>query len=524
MSKAKILVVEDNAIIAFKLRYTLESLDYTVAAGSGSGEDAIEAALKNKPDLILMDINLKGEMDGIEATERIRAEMHVPVIFVTAYSDEAKIRRAKQTLPYGYLLKPVQDKELEIAVEIALHVARVGARQRFAESERQKLQQQLFQAQKMESLGTLAGGIAHDFNNLLFQIMGSIQLAEKRIGTDNPAVKNLSNALKATNRARELVEQILTFSRARSSGRIPLLPQPIIKEAIKLLRATLPSTIEFREEIDSFHSRIECDGTQLYQIMVNLCTNAHHAMSENGGRLTIKLKESLEVFESSEPGEPQDAVPCIELVVSDTGCGMEPGVVERIFDPYFTTKEVGEGTGLGLSIVHGIVTKHNGRIFVESTPGSGSTFRIVFPTVTEPERDETDDTEAETLVGGNECIMVIDDEELIVKMEQEVLESLGYRVEAFISSMEALAAYRRSPKRYQLILSDQTMPSMTGVELVRKILEINNEAKVILLTGFSDSISDEQARAIGVKRFLMKPLDINKMAKAVRSTLDKDQA
>jgi signal transduction histidine kinase len=507
MAKSKILIVEDDAIIVFKLRRTLEMLGYHVAATADTGAKAIEYAFRELPDLILMDIRLKGAMDGIQAMEQIRSRLEVPVIFMTAYSDEDKIRRAKQTLPYGYLLKPVQDKELEINIEIALYVARVEAEKRLADEERKKLQQQLFQAQKMESLGTLAGGIAHDFNNLLFQIMGSIQIAKKKLPETDRSVSNLANALQAAYRAKDLVQQILTFSRKSQSDHKPLPIQPIAKEALRLLRSSLPTTIQINQEIDSEAGVIECDPTQVYQVLINLCTNAYHSMAEKGGALSVSIRENSEHS-------------TLDLTVDDTGCGMEPAVLEKIFDPYFTTKGTGEGTGLGLSIVHGIVSKHNGRITVASTPGVGSTFTVSFPLAQSSANNQPALKQLSDLPTGNESVLVVDDEDLIMKMETEILESLGYSVTGFSNSTDALEAYQKEPAHFDLILTDQTMPRLTGIELSKRILALNAKARIILLTGFSENVTEKQVLELGVKRFLMKPLDLTKLATTVRDVLE----
>lgn len=508
MSDTKILVVEDDAIIVFKLKHTLENLGYNVVGTADTGEKAIDFAFRESPELILMDIRLKGSMDGIQAAGQIREKLDVPIIFMTAYSDEDKIKRAKKTLPYGYLLKPVQDKELEINIDIALHVARVEAEKRFAEEERKKLQQQLFQAQKMESLGTLAGGIAHDFNNLLFQIMGSIQIVKKRLPESDRSIKNMSNALQAAYRAKDLVQQILTFSRKSKSERQILLVQPIIKEALKLLRSSLPTTIQIEQHIEDTVGMILCDPTQIYQVLINLCTNAYHAMmSQEEGILRVIMQEK----------ESEDA---LEIIVSDTGHGMKPEVVDRIFDPYFTTKNTGEGTGLGLSIVHGIINKHGGRIEVESAPDEGSRFKVVLPLVQQGDNLTVATDQVSDLPTGTERIMVVDDEELIMKMETEILESLGYSVEGFSNSHEALKRYQNNPTEFDLVLTDQTMPKLTGVELSKRILEVKKDARIILLTGFSESVTEKQVKEIGIKQFLMKPLDMTKLAVSIRETLD----
>jgi CheY-like chemotaxis protein len=362
----------------------------------------------------------------------------------------------------------------------------------------------------MESLGTLAGGIAHDFNNLLFQIMGSIQIVKKRLPESDRSVKNMSNALQAASRAKDLVQQILTFSRKSKSERQVLFIQPIIKEALKLLRSSLPATIQFDQHIDKKAGMILCDPTQIYQVLINLCTNAYHAMmAQEEAILTIEMKENK-----------TEGV--LELSVSDTGHGMKPEIVERIFDPYFTTKSTGEGTGLGLSIVHGIVSKHNGRIEVESKPGEGSRFKVILPLVQQSDNAVASSDQAPDLPTGNEHIMVVDDEELIMTMEIEILESLGYTVEGFSNSFEAFKRFQHDPTGFDLILTDQTMPKMTGIELSKRILELNKDARIILLTGFSENVTEDQARAAGIRQFLMKPLDMTKLAVTTREVLDAD--
>ena len=507
MGKAKILIVEDDAIIVLRLKETLQSLNYDVVSTADTGEQAVKKALSFNPDLVLMDITLKGSMDGIQATQEIHAQLDIPVIFMTAFSDESKIKRAKETRPYGYLLKPVQDKELEVNIAIALHIAQVEAEKKQVEEEKKKLEQQFFQIQKMESLGTLAGGIAHDFNNLLFQIMGSVQIVKKRLPETDRSARNLSNALQAAFRAKDLVQQILTFSRSTNSEYKAVKVQPILKEAVKLLRSSLPSTIQIIPEINLEAGAIECDPTQIYQVLVNLCTNAHSAMQEKGGILTVIIRESTDQKR-------------LEMIVGDTGCGIAPDILDKIYDPYFTTREKGEGTGLGLSNVHGIVKSHLGTISVTSTVGQGTTFHLSFP-LAKPSGNNPDFyASSPDLPLGTEQILVVDDEELISRMEVEILQSLGYRVDGFHSSLEAFEAYKKDPHKYDLVLSDQTMPNLTGTDLAQKILKLRADARIVILTGYSKNISKTEVEKAGIKRLILKPLDMEMLATAVREVLD----
>ena len=517
--KENIMVVEDDAIIALKLKDSLLEMGYRVSAMANSGDKAVELAIKEQPDLILMDIHLKGEMDGIEAAERIRSQLEVPVIFMSAYSDKNKIMRAKQTLPSGYIVKPFQDRELAINIEMALYVAKADADRKIAEKERQLLQQHLFKNQKLESLGTLAGGIAHDFNNLLFQISGNIQIAKKKLSKTDISLDNLSNALNACYRAKDLTQQILTFSRREEGELKPMDIQPMVKEALKLLRSSIPATIEMKSHIDSESGLVHCDPTQITQIVMNLCTNAYQAMKETGGLLEIALKNRLITPDDSLSETGLTPGNYLELIVADTGVGIKPETVDRIFDPYFTTKTQDEGSGLGLSIVHGIIENHKGKIQVTSEPGVGSRFKVYLPVV---ESIETKPKlrQAMELVGGTEQILIIDDDRSIVGLEQEFLVNLGYQVKSFTNSAEALAAFKADPMKFDLVLTDQTMPHFTGADLSRKMMTIRPDIPIILLTGYSELINQKDARAKGIKQFLTKPVDLNQLAVAIRTVLD----
>jgi signal transduction histidine kinase/ActR/RegA family two-component response regulator len=384
-------------------------------------------------------------------------------------------------------------------------------------------ERQLQQVMKLQAIGTLAGGIAHDFNNILFPIVGYTELTMDDIPADSQAQKNLEEILKATNRAKELVKQILTFSRQSCQERKPLKVQFLIKEALKLLRATIPSTIEFDIRVDESCGPINGDPTQIHQVIMNLCTNAYHAMQQTGGRLEVELKEVDISYEKSMERVGMKVGPHLQLTVKDSGCGMDPGVLDRIFEPYYTTKEQGKGTGLGLSVIHGIIKNHGGDICVSSQPGKGTTFTVYLPIIDEIEF-ETEEVKTSTTVQGHERILLIDDEEQIIDIEQQILERLGYKVTPKTDSEEALMEFATLPERYDLVITDMTMPKLTGDQLARKLMDIKPDIPVILCTGFNETITEEKALAMGIDRFVMKPVVKDELARTIRAVLDNPKA
>ena len=386
-----------------------------------------------------------------------------------------------------------------------------------AEAEKKEMESQFRQAQKMEAIGTLAGGIAHDFNNILSAILGHCDLAKMKLAEDSEAIDNLNQLKNAGNRAGRLIQQILAFGRMGEQERIPLSLTPLIKEALKFIRSTLPTSIEIRDYIEADPGIIEADTTQIHQIMMNLCTNAGHAMGEEGGTLDVRLiRVEVDRQTALQHHELHDG-PHVRLTVTDTGCGMDPETLEHIFDPYFTTKEVGEGTGLGLSVVHGIVNTHNGVITVESEPEKGTTFHVYFPVIEKEEKIQEEDKGP--LPTGNERILFVDDEQMIVDIAKEMLGGLGYDVVTKKSSVEALELFRAEPDRFDLIITDMTMPKMTGDQLAKELMKVRPNIPIILCTGFSPKISKEQAKEIGIKAFAMKPLVRRDMAHIVRKGL-----
>jgi PAS domain S-box-containing protein len=384
-----------------------------------------------------------------------------------------------------------------------------------AEEEKKRLQTQLLQAQKMEAIGTLAGGIAHDFNNILGAIIGYAEMVRDDSPLGSTAAHDLDQILLAGNRAKDLVMQILAFSRQSEKARIPLQPATIIKETIKLLRASLPTTIAIKTKIVGSTMPILADPVQFHQLVMNLCTNAFHAMEEKGGVLTIALANLAPSEQRSPPGEY-----AIQLTVADNGVGIAPEIKDKIFDPYFTTKGVGKGTGMGLSIVHGIVTAHGGTIACQSRPGEGTTFTITLPALSEAADILDTVPSREAPPPGAERILFVDDEDTLVHMTRIMLERLGYQVTAHHSSREALAVFAENPQRFDVVITDQTMPGMTGLELAQHLLALRPELPIILCSGFSSAVSEEMARSAGIRGFAAKPLIKKEIGELIRSVLD----
>lgn len=386
-------------------------------------------------------------------------------------------------------------------------------------SEKKRLESQLIHAQKMEAIGTLAGGIAHDFNNILSAIIGYTELACFELSPDSNAALNLQAALKASHRAKELVKQILTFSRHSDQGKKPIQISPLIKETLKLLRASLPSTIEIRTQIDKYEGIIEANPTQIHQVLMNLCANSAHAMRNKGGVLEISLQtikvddQNLSQFPALTPGL------YAHLSVKDDGEGMPAEILGKIFDPYFTTKKVGEGTGLGLAVVHGIVKNHGGAISAKSELGKGSVFNLFFPLL--GESAETGDPPALEFLplGERERILLVDDEQALVELGKKMLEHLGYEVFPRTSSIEALELFRHQPEQFHLVITDMTMPNMTGEKLAQELIKIRPDIPIILCTGYSEKISEAKAKVLGIREFIMKPLDMNELARTIRRVL-----
>lgn len=389
-----------------------------------------------------------------------------------------------------------------------------------AQQEKAELEKQLQKAQKLEAIGTLAGGIAHDFNNILGGIIGYTELLQDDIVSDSRAQHYLSQILKACHRAKALILQILTFSRQSLAERQPLELQSIVKETLKLLKATLPDTIAIRCHLESPSSMVLVNATQIHQMLMNLYLNAVRAMRTTGGILEVTLQE-LEITSGNAVASDQMAGGSyVALTVRDTGHGMTEDLLQKIFDPYFTTQMPYEGTGLGLSICLGIAKSHGGTITVCSTPGEGSAFTVWLPQI-EQEYIAQDVPPPSNILEEqrHECILFVDDEAFLVEIAQDLLEPLGYRVVTTMSSLDALERFQAQPDHFDLVITDQTMPNMTGVELAARLLQIRPEVPIILCTGFSESLSEEQAKALGISEFILKPLSRQDLVRAIRNVL-----
>ncbi len=390
------------------------------------------------------------------------------------------------------------------------------------EEERKNLHSQLLHAQKMEAIGTLAGGIAHDFNNILGAIIGYAEMAQDDSPAGSRIRGDIDQVVKAGRRAKHLVKQILAFSRQAETEHIPLHPAIIIKEALKMLRATLPSTIAFnQEDIDPEAGLILADPTQIHQILVNLCTNASHAMEKTGGTLNVSLKqktlsrEDLAFAPFARPGQ------FVQLSVGDTGSGIPPEIKDKIFNPYFTTKETGKGSGMGLAIVHGIVKSYDGFITCHSQLGHGSVFHVFLPVIGNP--DHASNTPEEPMQCGHERILLVDDEEMLVEVGRQILEKLGYRVTTSTNSFETLAVFKKQPEEFDLVITDQTMPGMTGIDMARHMLLIRPNLPIILCTGYSNLISEGRVETSGIKGVALKPLSTKDIAALIRRVLDEQR-
>jgi PAS domain S-box-containing protein len=383
-----------------------------------------------------------------------------------------------------------------------------------------ELQEQLLQSQKMEAVGTLAGGIAHDFNNILAAILGYGELVMDDLDTNHPARDNLLQVLKAGDRAKHLVLQILSFSRQNDEGQIPVEMAPLVNEALELARASLPATIEIEAQVGAQGESVLADPTRMHQVLMNLVTNAFHAMRETGGLLSISL-ERVELNGQAAAGHAQlkpRAHLC--LSVSDDGHGMDSRVLERIFEPFFTTKDKSEGTGMGLAVVHGIVKSHGGDITVESAPGAGSSFRVYLPILDLEEQPGRRPGPAASLPGGRERILLVDDEEAIVDLAKQLLQRLGYRVTTRTSSSQALETFREHPKDFDLVITDYTMPRLTGLDLAREMLAVRPQVPIIICTGYAGQLSAESVTQAGIRRLVQKPFVLHEVARAIREVLD----
>lgn len=518
-----ILVVDDDDLMQKSLAMLLRNLGYRVIT-AGNGKECLQMYREKNPNLMLLDLRMP-IMDGIDVLEEIREDLEeFPIIII---SGAGTLSDAIKTLKLGawdYLIKPIKDVfVLDLAIKRAFErtslIQENKRYQNYLEEEIKKRTAELHHAQKMEAIGTLAGGIAHDFNNILAIIIGYTEMARDEIPPESQAGKDLNHVVNACGRAADLIKQILTFSRQGEQEIQPVRVQYLLKESIKFLKATFPATIEIRESIDTDCNPILADPAQIRQVIMNLATNAKQAMDEKGGILTISLTEIDKPPEGYHPSS-YKVLPSrfLLLTFADTGHGIDRQDLPRIFEPFFTTKSVNEGTGLGLSVVHGIVKNLKGDIQVERTGKEGTCFQLIFPTVDDEVTSFKFDSASAP--GGNERILVVDDEDELRLLLERMLTNLGYEVQSYSDSTEALREFKSNPEGYDLVLTDMTMPKLTGKELVRKILAARPDIPIIMCTGFSEIMDRNEALSMGVREYVMKPVVKHELADIVRKVLD----
>lgn len=393
---------------------------------------------------------------------------------------------------------------------------------------RRQAEEAMHHSQKIEALGTLAGGIAHDFNNILLAIAGNTRLAMQELPSDHPVQNGLAEIAKASARATDLVNRILTFSRQSESRREIVQLQPAVEEAIKLLRATLPAMIEINCNFSEGLPPVRADATQIHQIIVNLVTNAAHAIGDGAaGGITVSLDEVLVAQGNAQEGAPAPELKAgryVRLSVSDTGSGMDKATLDRVFDPFFTTKPVGRGTGLGLSVVDGIMRSHEGSVIVSSEPGKGATFRLYFPAVdaspaVEGKRPQIDVSAAE-LQGRGRRVMYIDDEEALVYLMTRVLQKSGYQVTGFSDAEQALQTLRDRPREFDVIVTDLSMPGMSGFHVARAIQQIRDDLPVVVTSGYVRAEDRETAKEVGIRELVLKPDTVEDLARVLEKVFE----
>ncbi len=516
-----ILTIEDDQLVRKAITAYLQRLGYLVLQAT-DGEEGLEIFRRAHPDLVLTDLRLP-KLDGMALLSTIQKESpDTPVIIVSGMGTLEDAIKALKLGARDYVTKPITDMGLlEHAAARALERVRLIKENRryqsFLEEEVQKKNAELQQAQKLEAIGTLAGGIAHDFNNILAAIIGFTELALLKTEKESEVADYLGQVQKAGRRAKELVLQLLTFSRKTDTKRHPIQAALIIKEALKFTQATLPATARISHFINAKETMILADPTEIHQIITNLCTNAFHALPDEQGTITVTLDDVNNSTDELRK-QPKPAVGnYLQLTVSDDGCGMDQKIQNSIFNPFFTTKEKEQGTGLGLSVVHGIVTDIGGTIKVKSEADKGSTFTLLFPAI-ETSTQET--VPVVSLPCGNERILFVDDEEELRLLAERMLTYLGYSVLCCSSGQDALEKFKEDTAAFDLVITDQSMPQMPGTELTKEILAITPGLPILLYTGYSSMIDKEKAMAMGIRGFLLKPLSISTMAQEIRSILD----
>lgn len=632
--KIKILIVEDEGIIARDLQYSIKNFGWLCTGVARSGREALNMASAIKPDVVLMDIKLEGEMDGIQTASKMQFFLDAPIIYLTAFTNNEILNRAKTTLPYGYLVKPVEERHLQVTVEMALYKStldrnlkekekwlslilenldegvvaadikgRVQFINRAAEnhtgwrreeavnmpidhvltmvnettghpvnvpfvktmldeetipigessllkarqatpitvdgkcvpvwddqnnitgamlvfhdiSVQKQLEGRLKQARKMEAIGALAGGIAHDFNNILSVILGYTDLAMADKHPSERYRHYIEHVHNASLRARDLVKQILSFSRQTDKVIDPVQIGLVVKEELKMIQSSLPSNITINSDIKDLDSYVQIDPTHLHQVFMNLCTNALHAMENEGGILGVTLKKKEVTTDKSDEETGLKAGSYVVLSVSDSGSGIDESDLPRIFEPFFTTKGHEVGTGIGLAIVRGMIENYGGAILVDSIRGKGSTFHVYFPLCETP-GDLSKSSQSPT-PRGSERLLFVDDESAFVELGEELLQQLGYQVDGYSNPMNALEQFKID-SNYDIAVLDLIMSPMNGVDLTRELRKYRPNLPVVMCTGFSGKMDRSLMEKAGIRHILMKPLVVKEIAIALRDALE----
>lgn len=512
--KKTVLLVEDNEDHLELIQRSFENLGEFTILTAGTITKAKQILGASRVDLVITDWRLP---DG-EGQELFPQEDNPPyaLIIMTSHGNE---QLAVEVMKHGamdYVVKnPDTLANLAFLANRTLREWDHILERRRAEEENEVLQKQLNQAQKLEAIGTLAGGIAHDFNNILSGIMGYADLSLMRMEQDSELGKNITEIKKACIRAADLVRQILTFSRQSEPEIKPTQLQFVVKEALKLMRGTIPATVEIVSDIEATCPPVMADNTQIHQVITNLCTNGYHALGPEGGTLSVGIKP-LALGPEGWPGHPE--IPSrtyVQLWVEDSGSGIPPEIMDRIFEPFFTTKGPGKGTGLGLSTVHGIITRMKGFILLSSELGKGTRFDILLPpVVTEAPAMVERETVQGALAAGTGQVLYVDDEEMLVRIGQTALEKQGYRVKSFTDPLKAWEEFEKSPESFDLVIADQTMPHITGINLAEKIRKVRPEMGVILCSGYSEHLNEEYAKEHNLA-YIRKPMIIRELLELV---------
>ena len=511
-ARLRILHLEDDAGDAELVRDVLENGGIACEITRVETRDDFIAALQEPAlDLVLADFSLPS-FDGVSALHiALEKRPEVPFIFVSAALGEELAIDALKIGASDYVLK---DRLSRIVSSVQRALREAAER-----VERRRLEARLRQAQRLEAMGTLAGGIAHDFNNILGAILGYGERALRDAGKGSPLRHDLDSIMAAGERGRALVERILAFTRSGLGERVAVHVEKVVREALDLLAAKLPEGIRVKADLRAGPAAMLGDPTQVHQILMNLGTNAVQAMGP-GGTLSILLDAvRFERTRSATIGI-VEAADYVVLTVTDTGSGIAPEIIERIFEPFFTTKEVGTGTGLGLSLVHGIVTELGGAIDVASTPGTGSVFTVYLPRSGEVEALDENEEELAMPRGDGQRVLIVDDEEPLVRLATRTLEELGYAPTGFTSSAAALAAFRADPQRFDALITDERMPGMSGSALIREVRGIRSRMPIVLMSGYVGGAIASSAREAGAEEVLKKPLSARELATSLARVLE----